>query len=449
MPDRIAVICERPDRAAARCPQVGAAGLLLDWRTERANVHMAVPGLGDLDASPLRDVARDLVDVAVALYAADIAVPRGERAAWARDIELAVPVRDLERWEAVHTDLGRLIYVLTHDHVALTFYPAAQCPDVSHAASPLAGSEADCASMLSGGLDSLAGAVMLQQAGRRPAYVMHRSGNPTVRAAQDATVAALQRRWPGGGVLCDATVAPDPRGADALEFPPPEGREPSRRLRSLLFMALAAVTAEAAGVEAVFMCENGPLTTGVPLSPARAGSMSTQSTHPAAIALFNSIVGTLGLRARITNPFVYETKADLTRDVLVPVLAPEEIQATVSCWAVGRANRACGGCVPCLQRAIAMAWAGLPAEAHMIDLLDSPRSYLGTDAWGNLVDLLRNARAVAASTDLDMLADHPELLALQSSALNLPDVIAMLRRSAEQTLTVVREHFPEAARLIR
>ena len=136
------------------------------------------------------------------------------------------------------------------------------------------------------------------------------------------------------------------------------------------------------------------------------------------------------------------------RDRLAPALSVQEVQATVSCWAVGRANRPCGGCVPCLQRAIAMAWAGLPAEAHMIDLLDSPRSYVGSDAWGNLVDLLRNARQVATSSDLEMLTAHPELLALQSSSLNLPDVIAMLRRNAEQTLSVVRDHFPEAARLV-
>ncbi len=448
MPARVAVVCEPPDRAAARCPQVGAAELLLDWRTERANVRIDVPCLSHLSASALFDVACDLLDIAVALYVADIAVPRGKREAWARHIELAVPVREPELWESVRTELGRLIYVLTRDDIALTFYPAAQCPGRTHGRPRMPDFEPDCVSMLSGGLDSLAGAVMLQRAGRRPAYCMHRSGNPTVRAAQDATVATLQRHRPGAGVLCDATVAPGPRGADALPFPPPEEREPSRRLRSLLFMALAAATAEGAGVEEVLMCENGPMTTGVPLSPARAGSMSTQSTHPAAIEHFNAVVAALGLRGRISNPFVYETKGDLVRDVLAPNLSPEQIQATVSCWAVGRANRPCGGCVPCLQRAIAMAWAGLPAEAHMIDLLGSPRSYVGTDAWGNLVDLLRNARRLATSTDLDMLAAHPALLAPPSSGLNLPDVLAMLRRNAEQTLTVVREHYPEAARLI-
>jgi len=448
MPVRIAVVGEPPERAAQRCPQVGAAELLLDWRSERANVRVDVPCLAEVPASPVRDAACDLLSVAVALYGADIAVRRGERDAWARDIELAVPVRDVPRWEAASTDLGRLIHLLTRDKVALSFYPGERRPDFPDVASPLAGAHADCVSMLSGGLDSLAGAAMLQRGGRRPAYVMHRSGNPTARAAQDAAVAAIERHWPHAGVVCEATVAPDARGADALPFPPPEEREPSRRLRSLLFMALAAVTAEGAGVEEVFMCENGPMTTGVPLSPARAGSMSTQSTHPAALARFNAIADALGLGAGIINPFVYETKADLVRDVLVPVLSPEEIQSTVSCWAAGRANRPCGGCVPCLQRAIAMAWAGLPPEAHMIDLLDSPRSYMGTDAWGNLVDLLRNARQTAASTDLELLTAHPGLLALQGSGLNLPDVVAMLRRNAEQTLSVVRDHFPEAARLV-
>lgn len=449
MATRLAVVAEPPDHAARRCPIVADARWLLDWRTQRANVALDVPWLGDHRALLAHDRALDLLDVAVAVYAADIAVLRGERESWPREIELAIPVCDPDFWRATEPALVQLLFALTHDSLHLSFYPA-PAPDETRAraASTRLGVDPDCVSLLSGGLDSLAGAVMLLSTGRRAAFVMHRSGNPLVRAAQEASTAALERHWPGSSVTCAATVAPDPRGRDAHPFPPPEQREPSRRARSLLFMALAALTAHTVGRPEVLMCENGVLNSGLPLSPSRAGSMSTHSTHPAALALFDEIARRVGLSARLANPFIYQTKGELVRDLLAPHLPPREIQSTVSCWALGRFPRPCGGCIPCLIRRCAMAWAGLPEEAHMIDLLAEPQAYVGTTAWGNLVDLLRHARQIEDSGDVEVLAANPSLLLMQSAGLSLTDAIAMLRRHADQTLTVVRERYPRAAALL-
>ncbi len=449
MPVQIAIVHEPFERAAERSPAVAAAELLIDWRTDRANVAADVTCIHGLARSALPDPALDLLDIAIALYVADIAVRRGEREAWPRDIELAVPVRAPDLWNAARADLCRLVYVLTRDSIGFTFYPAPQLPAEEHTAPAMpADFEPDCVAMLSGGLDSLAGAVLLQRTGRRPIYSMHRSGNPAVRAAQDAALQSIERHWPGQSATCACTVTCAPGGADALDFPPAEQRESSRRARSFLFMALAALTAEAAGVDEVLMCENGVLTAGLPLSPARAGSMSTHSTHPAALALFNEIAERMGLRARVSNPFIYETKADLIRDILAPHLSPQEIQSTVSCWAVGRAQRQCGGCMPCLLRRIGTAWAALPEEAYMIDILGEPERYVGTDAYGNLVDLLAHARQIAEHSDVEILTAQPELLALQSAGLSIPEVIAMLRRHADQTLSVVADHYPATARLV-
>lgn len=449
MAARIAIVAEPPERAAARCPAIADAQWLLDWHTERANVNVRVPGLGGPPASPVELRALDLLDLAVGIYAADIAVMRGEREGWPREIELMVPVRDPDFWREIEPTLVQLLYTLTHDSVHLDFYPAPADLSPARASCRMDLDLApDCVSLLSGGLDSLAGAAMLMATGRRVAFVMHRSGNPLVRSAQEASTAALERHWPGASVTCAATVAPDPRGRHAHPFPPPEEREPSRRARSLLFMALAAVTAQVFGTDEVLMCENGLLNCAVPLSPARAGSMSTHSTHPAALGLFNDIARQAGLSARLSNPFVYQTKGELVRDVLSPHLSPREIQSTVSCWALGRFPRPCGGCIPCLIRRIAMVWAGLPEEAHMIDLLGEPQAYVGTTAWGNLVDLLRHARQIEVSGDVEVLTANPSLLSLQTAGLSLREVIAMLRRHADQTLSVVRRCYPRAAELI-
>jgi hypothetical protein len=289
---------------------------------------------------------------------------------------------------------------------------------------------------------------MLQQTGRRPLYSLHRSGNPAVRAAQERVIGAVQTHWPGANAARPYTVEPDPRGEQALPFPPSDRREPSRRCRSLLFMVLALATAEAAGVDEAFMCENGVLTAGLPLSAARAGSMSTHSTHPTAQALMNRIAEATGMSAHLLNPFVYQTKGELVRDILAPTLTVSEIQETVSCWAAGRANRQCGGCVPCLLRQIAMAWAELPPEAYMVDVLQRPADYVGTDAYSNLVDLLRHAEQIDRQSEAEMLVSQPGLLALHAAGLDVHEVCAMLKRHAEQTLEVVRRRYPNAARLI-
>ncbi|MGD9497331.1 MAG: 7-cyano-7-deazaguanine synthase, partial [Armatimonadota bacterium] len=372
---RIAVVHEPASDAAQRCARVAEADLLIDWYTERANVTVHAPALAGQARSLLPPLALDLLDLCTAIYISDIAVLRGEREGWPRDVELTMPARDPGFWQAHSADLSRLVYMLTRDNLRLVFYPAPElpapdAPDPDPSPAPTG----DCVCMLSGGLDSLAGAVMLQRAQRRPIYAMHRSGNPAVRSAQDAVVETLQRHWPGRNAAAVATVAPDPRGTDVLHFPAAERREPSRRARSVLFMALGTLTADVAGVPEVFMCENGPLTAGLPLSPSRTGSLSTQSTHPAALMLFNRIAAQAGLRAQVTNPFVYQTKSDLMRDILAPHLSPREIHSTVSCWAVGRAQRQCGGCVPCLMRRIGMVWAGLPEEAYMFDLLGEPEA---------------------------------------------------------------------------
>ena len=196
------------------------------------------------------------------------------------------------------------------------------------------------------------------------------------------------------------------------------------------------------------MPENGVLTAGLPLVSSRAGSMSTHSTHPSALALMNRIAERAGLVGRLHNPFVYQTKSELVRDVLAPNLSCAEIQSTASCWAVGRANRQCGGCIPCLLRRIGMAWAELPSEAYMVDPLARPGDYAGTDAHGNLVDMLRQAERLSRLSVAEMLVEQPELLALHSAGVDVDAIVTMLKRHADQTLTVVRERYPAAAGLM-
>ncbi len=449
MPLRIAVSHHpgRPASAAGTPP----ADLLIGWHGEQANISAHLGSLRARGEPELPTAALDLLDIAVALFAADIAVKRGERERWPRSFELSIPVRDASLWRALTPDLHRLVHELARDSVRLSFLEEDEAPPVHEpTAEPLPeGVRPDCVSTLSGGLDSLAGAVTLQQVGRAPLYVLHRSGNPAVRRAQQEALGALESRWPAAWAARACDVEPRAPVKDALPYPAPEDREPSRRCRSLLFMALALAAAEAMQVTTVYLCENGVLTAALPFSAARAGSMSTHSTHPLVVKLMNGIAEACGLGARIMNPFMYETKSELIRDVLAPTLTARQIGSTVSCWAVGRTNRQCGGCVPCILRQIGMAWAELPEEAYMTDVLERPGDYVGTDAYGNLVDVLRQAEQILRQSDEEVLLSQPGLLSLQMAGVNVGAIVSMLRRHASQTLTVVRKRYPHAAGLIQ
>ena len=216
MPTRIAVVQEPAELASTRSPPVGAADVLLDWTTDRANVIADWREISVLAEGELPPLCLDLLDIACAIYVTDIAVQRGQREAWTRQIELLIPVRELGFWTEHELKLRGLIYALTRDNWRVDFYEAPVAPQAPSSEDALSEVfEADCVSLLSGGVDSLAGAAMLQKAGRRPLYVSHRAGNPTVESTQRHIVQLLASTSPRENATAAARVAPHAGGAEA------------------------------------------------------------------------------------------------------------------------------------------------------------------------------------------------------------------------------------------
>jgi hypothetical protein len=398
-------------------------------------------GLLSLLPAPPSPLAADLVEVASAVYLADLALPRGRNEDWVRHLQLAVPVREPEFWQAQSSALSHLLYVLTRDEVGFEFVPAPALPPLPTGPGAQAWA-ADCVSLLSGGVDSLAGAVLQLQTGRQPLFVAHQSGNPTIRRSQEAVGEMLTALAPDRWRWATARLHGGGGRAGAWPFPPPEAREPSQRSRSLLFMSLAVLAASGQGVADIFVCENGILTAALPLSGARVGGHSTRSTHPRVLGLVNDLLQAAGLSCRLSNPFVHQTKAELVAQILRPALSPFEIQRSVSCWAAGRQSRQCGACVACLIRRFAMLAGGLPDEAYQADLLARPGDYVGTDGYGNLMDLLGLCSDFLRGSDIELISRRPELLEVQGGAGGVSDTLAMYRRFAGEVCQVVRDQFP-------
>ncbi len=451
---RFRVVGGPTDEAGATESRSAEAAWPLDWTSARHNAASTPAPFQALTRIPPSPLAHDLTDIAVAVYLADIAAQRGTREAWVREIAIDIPVRDPDFWDRGSDDLRHLLYVLTRDNFSFRFRQQASSPSADTVpggedGAPAGGAPGvDCVCLLSGGLDSFAGAAMLLHTGRRPLLVSHRSGNPTAEAAQRRVVAALERLAPGQSQWVGVRVAPAGNGARALPFPPPDRRESSRRARSFLFMALGAAAAQVTGVSEVYLCENGTLTAALPLTPARTGSLSTRSTHPLAVKQFTELAVRAGLGCVIVNPFVHQTKGEVVGEFLRPLVPPARILQSESCWAAGRQNRPCGGCIPCLLRRLALLAAGVGDEACMVDVLAAPERYRGSESYSNLVDLLTQAAAFLERSDVELVREYPQLLDLSAAGLEIGDTLRTLRRQAGEVQAVLEAHFPAAAALL-
>lgn len=418
---------------------------LIDWRSERRNALLDCSSL-PLPRGERRSLALDLLDLAVGVYLADLAVERGRNEDWVRNLRLELNVREADFWQAQAGALSRLLGRLSGDTVEIVFHPREGAEPEMPWGEP--GVEVDCVSLLSGGLDSAAGAAMLLRTGRHPRLVLHRSGNPMVAEAQDRVAQALQGHFPDQAALSYVRLAPSSHRTGAWAFVAPERRETSRRCRSFLFATLGAVAGAGEGVSEVYLCDNALLTSAVPLSEARVAGFTTHSTHPAVIAGLNRLLAAANLGVGIVNPFLYQAKGELIRTCLQPVLAPREIAHTISCWAVGRHQRQCGGCVPCLLRRVALLAAGLPDEVYAIDLFASPERYRGTEAYRNLVDLMGWSLRVLSTPHVQLPLRYPALLEVEEGGGDVMDLVHALRRQATEILEVVQRCFPETARLM-
>ena len=364
-------------------PRSGA-DRVLDWFADDApasTVGFRAKFLRGLRRSPVSD---DLFRVASVVYVADKTVLRTETEdSWTRDIALSVPVSDAELWTNAAYQLERTLSFLSGDRWQFEFEPLPEgaCGDGGPAAEQLAlhTDTYDLVCLFSGGLDSLAGAVDLLDAGRRPIFVgHHESGKPN--KLQGDLYAKLERAYPKAEMeLRRLYLAPKYRALRAAD-PLPEIPERTTRSRSFLFLAAAIAVAESLGAGIpVFMPENGFIGINVPLTTARSGSLSTRTTHPQYVEHMRQLLAMLGLDHPIENPFRLMTKGEILKQTTNPTLLRRLATLSVSCshaetgrWKKGsdaKDQRNCGACYPCLIRSASLHNVGWPDTARTINPL--------------------------------------------------------------------------------
>jgi 7-cyano-7-deazaguanine synthase in queuosine biosynthesis len=392
------------------------------------NYDQLVEGL----PSTLNELQMDWLDIFGALFAADCICERGREFQWSRRIELYVPCRSPAYWRPFAASIQESFAQLTFDRIQIHFeHDTDPKPPPRQRRQPF--DPADCVTLFSGGMDSYVGAALLQEEARRPMLVSH-SLSPATRTAQSLLQVPLRDR---GAIGSHATIVAQ-RIKTAL------GSEGSQRSRSLLFMAAACLVASALGLSDVFVNENGLMAVHVPMTEARIGSLSTRTASPAVLERFSrTATSALGFNINIENNLVGLSKADVVAEA-IRLGEAHSLPHTVSCWSIGRTNRHCGECAPCLIRRVACEYHQVEDAPYSVDAFQTEPERASTR--DNVVHLAMLANDLVTQSDFELELTYPELLNT-GTAMTLQESVSLHRRWGSQVVSVFSKH-PYTAGLV-
>jgi len=348
----------------------GSSEMLLDWfegDKARSTVAYAPDFLRGLTPSA---IAYDLFRLGGAVYCIDKLAERATSPdGWTRELELVLPVADLDRWSRVSSSLHEALDYLTGDRWNVEFVPLPSPQPVQQVA-PLG----QVVSLFSGGLDSLAGVVELLESGSQVVLVGHHD-SPFTDSRQIALNKVLVDKYGPERVIFRQVYLRPAFPRKTQERPlPSESHENTTRSRSLLFIAAGVAVADALGAGIpLYMPENGFIGVNVPLTAARVGSLSTRTTHPYFIGRVQAVLEALELDHPIENQFRLLTKGEVVKRSpnfdLLASLASQSISCSHPELARLRHRPVgnCGYCYPCLIRRAALHHVDLDMEHYAWD----------------------------------------------------------------------------------
>lgn len=342
------------------------SGLDLSWGAG-GRIQAALDDLTDSSSLPATEAVRDLVAFAVAAYTADKAVLRSETAdKWTRSIELRVPLTAPAAWPVAASE--SLLHRLTGDNWRvkprqsrgpLNLWAAVQM-------STTAESPSSETALLSGGLDSLSYLAQVSGASRRIDFVAHYDPN-----AHKSRQRALFE-----GMVADGSPLKLHQFNAKLVKPSDTDRstlEDTTRARAALFVAGAVAVAAMNDCDVVSIPENGFVSINLPLGPNRIGALTTRTTHPLTIALFQELLNELGLGVVLDTPYAYMTKGEVVRAGRAAGLSDSLAKESISC---ARPNQGrwdkipygnCGYCYACLIRRASLDASGGDPTKYRLD----------------------------------------------------------------------------------
>lgn len=308
-------------------PGVGRVGLDIPSAVRRSGIRP-------------NTTAWDFLALALSVIAADHGSLRTTSPdGWTRELDLTVSLVDPDPWRPLVPRLESALGFLSGDIWRLSLRGGGVPPLTRRFRQAAPAGDVVC--LLSGGVDSLVGAIDLISERAKPVLVSQRAKGDTERQRKFATMLA-----PGQAHLQLSHAAK-----------PPETAERSQRARSMMFLAMATLAATSlrqwsdGHTVDIVVPENGFISVNVPLTPLRLGSLSTRTTHPYFLAQMQGILTDAGMRVRLTNPYQFKTKGEMLAECKNQALLSSLVFDSTSCGRFARWNyQHCGRCFPCLVR---------------------------------------------------------------------------------------------------
>ena len=321
-----------------------------------SNSTMKASNIGSAGVTLLSDLKRagivptqealDFAIIALSVVSTDnIVLRKNSPDGWTRQIDLTIYINDIDKWMPVREKLEIMLRFLSGDFWYLHFLPIEESIEFQYQSNSR---KMDCVCLLSGGADSLVGAIDLVSSGRLPLFV-----SQIVRG--DAESQRMFASRLGQNNLCQWSCHINKISES----------ENSTRARSIMFFAFAllatfGIDANAKGRKEIIVPENGYMSLNIPLDANRIGSLSTKTTHPIYMASLQEIWNDVGINADLVLPYKYKTKGEVLTECKSPLILAETISHSISCGKYRRHSlQHCGVCVPCLVRRAAFLTAGL------------------------------------------------------------------------------------------
>lgn len=321
----------------------------------------------NLEYSP---VVVDLYRLASSVFIADKTILRGKSYdGWTRDISLFLPVSDIGLWEKNNNLITKLLRFLTGDHWQLIFTKDQSSQPLKDRKLVKKGHSlaVKTVCLFSGGLDSFIGAVDIIASNGSIALVSHFDQGYTSNV-QKAVFTKIKNHFPSFN-------------PELIQFfiQPKLSKENTTRSRSFLFLSLGILIAASTSVKELIVPENGFISLNVPLTYSRFGSLSTKTTHPNTLRLFNDLLRELSIDVKVVDPYQFKTKGEMlaeSKDLdFIKSVGNETMScahATAARWEGKSPNIHCGYCLPCLIRRAAFSRNKLDdSKYYTYDVLNS------------------------------------------------------------------------------
>lgn len=379
-------------------------GTVIDTLRPTGNVRMRAKLDGRPVQIPLLAGVRDFLDLTISIYILDEISPRKSAPdQWSRNFEIIFPVRNPAVFTCAAELIESTIRFLSGDEYRFVWPERSSIPGLGKHRVTIP-KNFDCVCLFSGGIDSLVGALHLLNMGKRILLVGHQADG-VAAAAQKVLFRKLSKMFPGRCSLLQVRVAR--ATSSEIKFDLPPKREETHRVRSLLFLGIAAAAASVAKCPEIYIPENGLIALNAPLEVSRLGALSTRTAHPKFLTGVQHIFQALGIYdGHLKNPFVFLSKTDMLSNLNMDAKIKGMLLRSVSCARPSRYQnlkvRHCGYCVPCIYRRAAMMAAGLDRRRDYAFDVFRDLTLLTPKQQVDFRALFRFAKKLTSSKSLDL-----------------------------------------------